>query len=139
SVDPVGNMFITRPGRDTEAPPVMAGSHTDSQPHAGRFHGMSGVLAAFEALEVLEDAGVETESPVTVAIWTGEEGGARFPVGTIGSSAFAGRRSLGDTLALRDSDGISVGDALEQTFEALVDVPRCELGFPVQSYVELHI
>ena len=35
----------------------MSGSHMDSQPTGGRFDGMYGVLAAFEALEALEDAG----------------------------------------------------------------------------------
>jgi N-carbamoyl-L-amino-acid hydrolase len=139
AIDPAGNLFITRSGRDADAAPVMSGSHTDSQPYAGRFDGMSGVLAAFEALEALDDAGIETRRPITAVVWTGEEGGARFPVGTIGSMAFAGRRSLADTLALTDPGGVSVGAALQTTFEVLRAVPRCPLGMPVHAFVELHI
>jgi N-carbamoyl-L-amino-acid hydrolase len=139
AVDPIGNLFITRPGLDPDAAPVMSGSHTDSQPHGGRFDGMFGVVGAFEALEALDDAGIQTRRPVTAVVWTGEEGGARFPIGTIGSSAFAGQRALSETLALTDAQGITLSTALEATFNALRDVPRCPLGRPVHAFLELHI
>ena len=52
--DAIGNLFVRRDGTDAKAAPVMSGSHMDSQPTGGRFDGMYGVLAAFEALEALE-------------------------------------------------------------------------------------
>ena len=55
--DPIGNLFVKRPGTDPDAKPVMSGSHLDSQPTGGRFDGTYGVLAAFEVLEALDDAG----------------------------------------------------------------------------------
>src|SRR5687767_3152256 len=60
SVDGIGNLFVRRAGTDADAPPVMTGSHMDSQPRGGRFDGMYGVLAGFEALEAMDDAGVVT-------------------------------------------------------------------------------
>ena len=75
--DPIGNLFVRRPGTDPQAAPVMSGSHMDSQPTGGRFDGMYGVLAAFEALEALEDAGIGTRRPVMAVAWTNEEG-SRF-------------------------------------------------------------
>src|SRR5579864_5028856 len=58
--DAIGNLFVRREGSDASAAPVMSGSHMDSQPTGGRFDGMYGVLAAFEALEALEDARIAT-------------------------------------------------------------------------------
>ena len=63
-VDDIGNMFIRRRGADPAAAPAASGSHTDTQPFGGRFDGAFGVLAAFEALEAFEDAGIETRRPV---------------------------------------------------------------------------
>ena len=62
--DAIGNLFVRREGSDAKARPVMSGSHMDSQPTGGRFDGMFGVLAAFEALEALEDARIKTKRPV---------------------------------------------------------------------------
>ena len=66
-LDAIGNMFIRRPGSDPQAIAVASGSHTDTQPFGGRFDGALGVLAAFEALEALDDAGVSTRRRVARA------------------------------------------------------------------------
>src|SRR5258708_22123185 len=75
--DAIGNLFVRREGSEPEALPVMSGSHMDSQPTGGRFDGMYGVLAAFEALETLEGAGCETKRP-PIAVARPNEGGSRF-------------------------------------------------------------
>ena len=49
SVDRVGNMVFTRPGRDPARKPVAIGSHLDTQPTGGKFDGVLGVLAAWFA------------------------------------------------------------------------------------------
>ena len=96
-IDDIGNMFMTRVGSDPTLPPVASGSHTDSQPMAGRFDGMSGTLAAFEALEAIDDAGIATVAPLEVAIWNNEEG-PRFNPACMGSAVYAGVRGL-DSIA----------------------------------------
>ena len=60
SVDPIGNLFIRRPGRDGAAGPVVTGSHLDTQPTGGKFDGSYGVLAGLEALEAMSDLGLAT-------------------------------------------------------------------------------
>ena len=45
SVDKMGNIFARRPGKDDSLPPVMTGSHIDTQPTGGKFDGNYGVMA----------------------------------------------------------------------------------------------
>ena len=69
-VDEMGNMFAIRPGRRADIAPVYVGSHLDTQPAAGRYDGILGILAGVEMLKVFEDHQVETEHPVGVVNWT---------------------------------------------------------------------
>lgn len=137
--DAIGNLFVTRAGTDAAALPVMSGSHMDSQPTGGRFDGMYGVLAAFEALEALEDSGAKTRRPVMAVAWTNEEG-SRFQPGAMGSAVFAGAYKLDEMLAQKDWKGVVLKDALAETLKAapapMRDGPP---GFKVAGYVEAHI
>jgi N-carbamoyl-L-amino-acid hydrolase len=128
--DAIGNLFVQRAG---------SGSHMDSQPTGGRFDGMYGVLAAFEALEALEDAGVKTKRPVMAVAWTNEEG-SRFQPGAMGSAVFAGHNKLDEMLAVKDWKGVVLKDALAETLKAAPATLRPgNPGFAVDSYVEAHI
>src|SRR5438105_14766625 len=49
-IDGAGNIFATRPGRDSAAPVVLTGSHIYTQPSGGKFDGNYGVLAGLEVL-----------------------------------------------------------------------------------------
>jgi beta-ureidopropionase / N-carbamoyl-L-amino-acid hydrolase len=137
--DAIGNLFVRREGSDATARPVMSGSHMDSQPTGGRFDGMYGVLAAFEALEALEDAGIRTKRPVIAVAWTNEEG-SRFQPGAMGSAVFAAQYKLDDMLAAKDWDGVILKDALASTLEAAPAPMRDgKPGFPLDGYIEAHI
>lgn len=138
AVDPIANLFVRRPGRDPALPPVVAGSHMDSQPAGGRFDGIFGVLAALEALEALDDAGIATRHPIDLVAWTNEEGG-RFAPGAMGSAVFAGAMDLAGCLALTDAAGIAFADALQATLAATPDLARRSFGFPIAAYLEPHI
>ena len=59
-----------RPGRRPGLPPVVIGSHLDTQPTGGKFDGVAGVLAGVEVLRTLNDAGYETDHSVMVVNWT---------------------------------------------------------------------
>jgi N-carbamoyl-L-amino-acid hydrolase len=138
SMDAIGNIFVRRPGLDSDAPPVMSGSHMDTQPRGGRFDGIYGVLAAFEALEAMEEAGVKTRRSIELVAWSNEEGG-RFAPCTMGSAVYTSARALEDILGVTDNEGIALKDALATTLAA---VPRAKpRGFntPAAAYVEAHI
>lgn len=138
SVDGIANLFLTRDGADPDGAPLLAGSHMDTQPAGGRFDGIYGVLAAFEALEVLDDCGITTDRPIEVVAWTNEEGG-RFAPGAMGSAVFAGERRLEDFLELRDVAGVRFGDALERTLAATPRAARRQFEYPIAAFIEPHI
>ena len=134
-VDKMGNIFARRAGRNDALPPVLTGSHLDTQPTGGRFDGVFGVLAGLEVVRSLNDAGFETEAPIEVVVWTNEEG-SRFPPPMIGSGVFAGVFDLADGLGRHDLDGKTIGEELARIGFA-GDLP-CG-GRPVGGYFEAHI
>jgi len=68
--DQMGNLFAIRPGKHTSAPPIMMGSHLDTQPTGGRYDGILGVNAGLEVLKVLHENDVQTKSSIGVVNWT---------------------------------------------------------------------
>ncbi len=134
-IDGAGNIFATRHGRDDAAPAVLTGSHVDTQPSGGKFDGNYGVLAGLEVLRTLNDAGIVTEKPIAVAIWTNEEGSRFVPV-MGGSGAFAGVFTLEHLLNQRDVDGVTFGDALRRIgYAGSAPVG----GRALDAYFEAHI
>src|SRR5476649_649379 len=111
SVDKMGNVFMRRKGRNDALPPVVTGSHADSQPTGGRFDGIYGVLGGIEVIRTLNDHAIETEHPVEVVIWTNEEG-SRFAPAMVASGVFAGEFTLEYGLSRNDVDGKTIGDEL---------------------------
>ncbi len=111
TLDSMGNIFARRAGRDPTRAPVATGSHLDTQPTGGKFDGVYGVLAGLEVVRSLNDAGVETEAPVEIVVWTNEEG-ARFAPSMIGSGVFAGAFDQATAYATTDLQGLTLGDEL---------------------------
>ena len=136
--DPAGNLFLRLEGRDRDAPPVLSGSHLDSQPTGGKFDGVYGVLAALEAVQAIIESGRSLLRAIEVVAWMNEEG-SRFAPGMMGSAAFAGAAPLAEMLSIRDSKGVSVQQALAEMRAAFPSVPERSLQRPVAAYVEAHI
>src|SRR3546814_4848876 len=63
TVDRMGNIFARRPGKNNDLPPVVTGSHLDTQPTGGKFDGVYGVLAGLEVIRTLNDYKFETDAP----------------------------------------------------------------------------
>ncbi len=135
TVDGVGNIFARRAGRNNALPPVVSGSHLDTQPSGGRFDGCFGVMAALEVARTLNDRDLQTEAPFEVAMWTNEEGSRYLPV-MGGSGAFTGAHTVEEILAAPDLDGVSFGDALRAIgYAGAAPVGGRRLG----AYFEAHI
>lgn len=136
--DRVGNLFARRRGERGDRAPILAGSHLDTVPTGGAYDGAYGVAGALCALEDLDARGITTVHPVEAVAWVGEEG-SRFPLGCLGSSVFCGAWGESDALALKDSSGITLRDALgSEKTGLLADVP-IDGERACAAYLELHV
>jgi len=135
TVDAIGNMFALRDGEDPSLPPLMIGSHLDTQMPGGKFDGVLGVLAGLAVVRALNAKGITTRRAIEIANFTNEEG-ARFQPGVMGSGIFAGLLSLDDALSRRDDGGVCLGDELSRIgYAGSLPVG----GRAVHRYLELHI
>ena len=135
TIDKIGNIFARRAGRNNALPPIVTGSHIDTQPSGGKFDGNYGVLSGLEVVRTLVDSGIVTEAPIEVAVWTNEEG-SRFTPVMMGSGVFIGAFPLEEILKQKDIDGISVEEALNDIHYA---GPASVGGRPIGAYFEAHI
>ena len=112
-IDDMGNVFARRDGLNADLPPIVAGSHLDTQPHGGRFDGIYGVLAALEVLRTLHDNDIVTEAPLEAVVWTNEEG-SRFAPAMIASGVYAGLFEKDYAWSRADGAGKTIGDELRR-------------------------
>ena len=135
TIDKIGNGFMRRAGRNNSLPPIMTGSHIDTQPTGGKFDGNYGVLAGIEVVRTLNDLGIETEAPIEVAFWTNEEGSRFVPV-MMGSGVFAKAFTLEHAYAATDTEGKTVKGELERIGYIGTQEPG---DHPIGAYFETHI
>ncbi|MEO0939276.1 MAG: hydantoinase/carbamoylase family amidase [Pseudomonadota bacterium] len=118
--DAMGNLFGL-----AEGPSLLIGSHSDSQPTGGWLDGALGVIAGLEVARAVPG--------VSVVSFQDEEG--RFGVLT-GSSVWSGGLAPEAADALRDHEGVTVGQA-RQAMADMVTGPVPADRFT--SFLEMHI
>ncbi|MDN2565529.1 hydantoinase/carbamoylase family amidase [Aquibium sp. A9E412] len=128
AVDRMGNLFGLPPG---DAPCLLVGSHSDSQPEGGWLDGAYGVIAGLEiARASLEGGG----PPVAVVSFQDEEG--RFcPLA--GSRVWSGRMPLAEAEALVDLDGVRLADL--DRLPPGIDAPAAVPHGRFRAFLEMHI
>lgn len=135
AIDEMGNIFGRRAGKNNDLPPVLTGSHVDSQPKGGRFDGILGVMGALEVMRTLHDHRIETERPVVIVDWTNEEG-SRFAPAMVASGVWAGKLDRDWAYARTDINGKVFGEELERIgYKGTVPAK----SWPFHAYYELHI
>ena len=135
TIDEMGNIFGRRPGRHNDLPPVMSGSHVDSQPKGGRFDGILGVMGALEVMRTLQKNRIETSRPLVIVDWTNEEG-SRFAPAMAASGVWAGALERDWVYRRTDIDGNRFGDELERIgYKGNAPARK----WPVHAYYEYHI
>jgi N-carbamoyl-L-amino-acid hydrolase len=144
--DPFGNIYLTLPGRDRNAPGWITGSHVDSVPFGGNFDGFAGVVAGLTALTAFRKAAITPACDVTVMGIRAEElsswyGGAHD--GHIGSRAALGLLPVSELdSAVQSRSGRTLR---EQMRGAGFDPSAVGRGKPYldpkryRGYLELHI
>ena len=135
TIDEMGNIFGKRPGKNNDLPPVMSGSHIDSQPKGGRFDGILGVMGPLEVLRTLHENNIETERPIVIVDWTNEEG-SRFAPAMVASGVWAGALERDWVYDRTDIDGKRFEDELIRIgYKGTVPCKKR----PVHCYFEYHI
>lgn len=135
TIDEMGTIFGRRHGTDNELPPVISGSHIDSQPKGGRFDGILGVMSALEVMRTLHDNNIDTKRPVLIVDWTNEEG-SRFSPAMMASGVWAGKIDRDYAYSRTDRDGKVFGDELERIgYKGTVPAKAS----PFHAYFEIHI
>lgn len=132
-IDAIGNIFGTRAGVQSGSV-VMIGSHIDTVATGGMYDGALGVLAGLEVIATLNETGIKTNYPITVAAFTNEEG-ARFSPDMLGSLVYVGGLSADEALDTIGIDGSRLGTELERiAYDGRDSGPK-----EIRAYFELHI
>ena len=105
-VDAIGNVFGT--WNVGAGAPVMTGSHIDTVRTGGKYDGNYGVLAGLEVIETCKELSITPKRPLSVAIFTDEEG-ARFAPDMLGSLVYVGGLALEEALDAVSIDGKRLG------------------------------
>jgi N-carbamoyl-L-amino-acid hydrolase len=118
---------------------IATGSHLDSVPDGGAFDGPLGVVSALVAIERLRADGFQPRRPIGVVNFVDEEG-ARFGVSCIGSRMITGALSADRARALRDSDGVTMAEAIRAAGRRPEQLgPDPDALARIGSFIELHI
>ncbi|WP_458120715.1 allantoate amidohydrolase [Paenibacillus sp. Z6-24] len=135
--DGIGNIFGRLEGTQPDAPAVLVGSHFDSVPNGGSYDGPAGVVAGLEVAALFQENQIQPTYPLEVIAMVEEEG-ARFAGGLMGSRAMLGILSEQEFSELRDKDGITTIQAMEQA-GLDTSLPRIRDPRTIRAFLELHI
>lgn len=136
-VDAAGNLSARLPGVSSRE--LLIGGHIDSVPNGGWLDGALNVVAGLEVLRAASQR--DTPPPIGIRLvdWADEEG-ARFGYSTFGSGAAAGAVEPAKVRDLRDSQDITLEQAvadhgvdIERVRDARATLERAA------GYIELHI
>lgn len=135
--DDMGNIYATLPGTESGLPAILSGSHLDSVREGGNYDGTLGVLTALEAVETIVREQIPHRHPITLAVWTNEEG-ARFDPCMMSSGVLTGKFSREEMLASKDMEGVTFGEALAASGYEGSDKNRATAQNS-HALVELHV
>ena len=137
-LDAAGNVFARWPGRASAParPPILFGSHIDSVPDGGNFDGDLGTLAALEAIQACQAAGITPRHPLEMVLWAHEESTA-FGRGTAASRVVAGDLQAGDLDEVWN--GLRRADAIRRIGGDPARIERVRRPGAWHAYLELHI
>jgi len=142
AVDPIGTLFMTLPGEDRAAPPVLLGSHLDAVPHGGNYDGAAGVVLGLALIARLRAEGRRLRRDLTILGIRAEEM-IWFPMLYLGSRAAFGLLppDAPDTLRRSDSGWPLARHMVEEGFDPdfIRAGRRSLLPERIHCFIEPHI
>ena len=134
--DDMANMYATFKGSE-DLPHIAMGSHCDSVVQGGNYDGILGVMTAMEVAETIVTNKISHRHPITVMVWTNEEG-ARFDPAMMSSGVITGKFDKVKMLASRDKEGMTFGEALDASGYKGDEKNRMNAK-DYRAFLELHI
>lgn len=111
--DDMANMYATIKGSE-DLPAIVMASHLDSVRNGGNYDGVLGVLTAMEAAETIVTEKIPHRHPITVMVWTNEEG-SLYPPAMMSSGVICGKFDKATMLASKSVEGKTFGEALKES------------------------
>lgn len=138
TTDDMANLYATISGTE-DLPAIFSGSHMDSVRQGGNYDGILGVLTAMEVAETIVKEKIPHRHPITVIVWTNEEG-ARFEPAMMSSGVICGKFDKDTMLASKAKDipDLTFGEALEKSGFKGKEENRMD-PLKTKALVELHI
>ena len=131
--DAAGNLRGRYPGFLNTS--LIIGSHLDTVPNSGAFDGVLGVMIGLALIEALK----REKLPFAIElVGFSEEEGVRYSLPFIGSRALVGRLDA-ELLGTKDSDGITLAQALKLFGLDPMKITDCQVSDDVAAYLEFHI
>lgn len=118
--DDVANMYATYyPSEESKKKKrLVIGSHCDSVKNGGNYDGIYGVLSGLEVAETVIKEKIPMEHPLTVMVWTNEEG-VRFEPAMMSSGIVIGKKNFEKekmfNIKATTGEDITFGEAVEQS------------------------
>ena len=139
SVDAVSSIIARRAGSNNQEGSIMVGSHYDTVINGGAYDGILGVVCGLEVMRVLQEQNIPLRKTVELIAFNDEEG-VRFNRGFTGSKALIGHVTEEDLWKTRDRNGISLGQAMQQSGFDPAQIPQLKRKpEEVSAYLELHV
>jgi beta-ureidopropionase / N-carbamoyl-L-amino-acid hydrolase len=138
TIDAAANVVGRYRSQNAAAKTVIVASHYDTVRDAGKYDGRLGILVGLVVAERLAKERVALPFNLEL-IGFSEEEGVRFSTSYIGSRAVAGRFDA-RLLAVRDSEGVSLGDALRSAgYDPNAIAALARPSKQLAGYLEVHV
>lgn len=124
---------------DPNANTIATGSHLDTVYNGGGYDGTAGVIGALAAIKMLKEQQYQPVKNIAIIAFACEES-ARFGAATIGSQAICGLLNTKRLAKLKDSNGITLKEAVEHSGLNWQKFQNAELPKnKIDQFIELHI
>lgn len=136
-VDESGAIIGRLEGENKET--IIVGSHYDSVKNGGGFDGIAGVVCGLEVARMFIENNIKPKYSLEI-IGTNDEEGERFKTGFFSSKAMLGEISLDELKSLKDSDNITVYQAMKDYGLNPAEIYKAKRNLKdIKNFIEIHI
>jgi allantoate deiminase len=118
---------------------ILIGSHYDSVKYGGEFDGIAGIVCGIEVARLIKEKDFVPKYSLEI-VGTNDEEGARFKSGFFSSKAMIGQLTISDLKNLKDTNNISIYDAMKEYGLNPEDINNAKRNLDdIKGFLEIHI